>query len=88
MKKFLFALTISVFAFSFIVAQDKTPTPDKPQKAETEKAMSAKGCCDEMKAKDCSDMKAGKGCCEMKGQKGSKTEKQTQSLEKKAAKPL
>lgn len=86
MKKMLFAVTISLFAFSFIVAQDKTATPDKPQKAETEKVGSAKGCCGEMKDKDCSDMKAGKGCCDSKGQKGSKHEKAMKSSEKKTGK--
>lgn len=86
MKKMLFAVTISLFAFSFIIAQDKTPSPDKPQKAETEKVEAAKGCCGEMKDKDCSEMKAGKGCCDANGQKVSKQGKAMKSSEKKAGK--
>lgn len=86
MKKMLFAVTISLFAFSFIIAQDKTTTPDKPQKAQTEKVEAAKGCCGEMKDKDCSSMKAGKGCCDAKGQKASQQDKAMKSSDTKAGK--
>ncbi len=86
MKKTLFAVTISLFAFSFIVAQDKTTTPDKVQKAETEKVESVKGSCGDMKDKECGDVKAGKGCCDSKGQKVSKQEKVMKSSEKKTGK--
>jgi hypothetical protein len=82
MKKMLFAVTISLFAFSFIIAQDKPATPDKAQKAETQKVESAKGCCAGMKDTGCSDMKAGKGCCDSKGERVSKHDKTMSSSEK------
>jgi hypothetical protein len=84
MKKVLYAVMISLFAFGFIFAQEKATAPDKPPKEE--KVGAVKGCCGEMKEKDCSGMKADKGCCDAMGQKGSKQAKQMKSSSKKAEK--